>query len=166
MATAWKDLSTGAKFRRAHTLFWWAVAFPIMLIVLAWTATSNYLHARAILDDHTITEATVAYDEDAPPSEHLARFKYVFAVDGKEYTGKFSTLMSRADEIEIGGTIPVAYANFAPSQSQRPALLESNADLQANATSVLTMGALGAFLIGMFYVVLAWLMRRATAHMT
>ncbi|MCB1575629.1 MAG: hypothetical protein KDI80_16775, partial [Xanthomonadales bacterium] len=80
--------------------------------------------------------------------------------------GKFSTLMSRADDIEIGGTIPVAYANFDPNQSQRPALLESNADFQANATSVLTTGALGAFLIGMFYVVLAWLMRRATAHMT
>ncbi|SFN07452.1 DUF3592 domain-containing protein [Dokdonella immobilis] len=166
MATAWKDLSTGAKIRRTHTLFWWAFAFPLMLLILAWTAASTCLHARAILADHSIAQATIAYDEDARPSKHLARFKYTYTVDGQDYTGTFSTLNSRADEVQIGGTMPIAYANFDPSQSQRPALLESNADWQSNAMSVLTMGALGALLIGVFYMVLAWLLRRATAHLT
>ena len=165
MAPAWKTLTTGAKIRRAHTLLWWALAFPIVLVVLAYTAASNYANARAILVDHSIAQATVTLDEDAPPSKNLVHFKYTFAVDGKNYTGTFSKLNSHADEVELGSVIPVAYANFDPSKTQRPELLEKNADLQSNAISFVTMAALSALLIGAFYSILAWMIRKQTAHL-
>ena len=55
-------MSTAGKIRRGHTLFWWALVYPVALIAIGYTALSTYLHARAIQADHSIAQATISYD--------------------------------------------------------------------------------------------------------
>ncbi|HET9034114.1 MAG TPA: hypothetical protein VFN25_14570 [Dokdonella sp.] len=163
MASSWNSLSLGAKIRRGHTLLWWALVFPSVVIVMGYTAISSTLHAQSILKDHSIVQATVALDEVTPPTRQLARFKYSFEVDGKTYSKNFPVPQYRADDVEIGSTIAVAYANFDPDQSQREELLAGNADLKANLTSALTLSALGAVLIGFFWLFFSFFINRRTA---
>lgn len=163
MPVPWKSLTLGAKIRRAHTLLWWALVFPSVVIVLGYTAISNTLRAQSILKDHSIVQATVAVDEETPPTRQLARFKYSFDVEGKTYSKSFPVPHSRADDVEIGSTIAVAYANFDPDQSQREELLAGNADLKTNLNSALTMSALAAVLVGFFWLFFSFFVRRRTA---
>jgi hypothetical protein len=167
MASSWKSLNPSEKFCRAHNLLWWAIVFPIVVMALTYTAVTNSLRAQAIQADHSIAQATVSYDENGKPSKHLTRFKYAFDVGGKTYNGTFSKPNSLADQVEIGGTIPVAYANFDPNQSQREDLLAMNADMKSNLMSVVTLSALGAFLIGLFWLAISYFIvwpRVRTAH--
>ena len=160
MITPWKSLSLGEKILRGHNLLWWALVYPSVVIVLSYTAISSTLRSQAILNDHTIVQAVVAVDEETPVTKQLARFKYSFEVDGKSYTRNFPVPWRRVDDVEIGGTIPVAYANFDPNQSQREALLAPNADMKTSLTSLATLCALGALLIGMFWQFFNWLLKR------
>lgn len=160
MTSTWKSLSLGDKIIRGHNLLWWALVFPSVVIVLGYTAISSTLRAQAILKDHSVIQAVIAPDEETPATKQLARFKYSFDVDGKTYTGKFPVPWSRADDIKIGGTMPVAYANFDPNQSQRDELLAINADMKTSLTSLATMCALGALLIGSFWLFFNWLLKR------
>lgn len=160
MATPWKSLSMGDKILRGHNLLWWALVFPSVVIVLGYTAVSSTLRSQAILNDHSIVQAVIAVDEETPVTKQLARFKYSFEVDGKSYTKNFPVPWARADDIEVGGTIPVAYANFDPNLSQREAVLAPNADMKTSLTSVATLCALGALLIGMFWFIFNWLLKR------
>jgi hypothetical protein len=162
MAATWSSLNRREKTLRAHTLFWWALVFPLVAIVLGYTALSKTLHAQAILADHSIVQATVAIDTETQPTENLARFKYSFMVDGKTYSQNYPVLKYRAEDVQVGSTIPVAYANFDPNQSQREAVLMSNADMSASLTSLLTMFAIAAVLIGLIWLVLSALIRIAT----
>ncbi len=160
MATPWKSLSLGDKILRGHNLLWWAVVYPSVVIVLGYTAISSTLRAQAILNDHSVVQAIVAVDEETPVTKQLARFKYSFEVDGKSYTKGFPVPWSRADDIEIGGTMPVAYANFDPNLSQREELLAANADMKTSLTSLATLCALGALLIAFFWLFFNWLLKR------
>ncbi len=162
MASSWKSLTLGAKIRRGHTLFWWALVFPIAVVVIGYTAISTVLRSQAILNDHSVAQAVVTVDEERPPTRQLARFKYTFAVDGKTYSKNFQVPQFRADDVEIGGTIPVAYANFDPNLSQREDLLAGNADMKANMTSFATISALTAVLIGFFWLLLSIIIKRQT----
>lgn len=157
MSPCWSSLPLGARILRAHTLFWWALVFPIVVLVIVYAQVTSYSKARAILADHSISEARVSIDAEAKPSRQLARFKYSYEVDGKTYTGTFSTPKSRADN--MGDTLPIAYANFDPALSQRPDLLASNADLGDGIRTVATLSALGTVLIGFFYLCLTILIR-------
>lgn len=159
MPASWKSLSFRGRILRAHALLWWALIFPIAVLTLAYTSATNHWKARALLEDHSITQAVVAIDENGEPSEHLARFKYTFEVDGKTYDGTFATLKANADKYPPGSTLPIAYANFDPSQSQRPDLMESNADLGSEVRQVITMSGLAALLIGLFFLFLRFLIR-------
>ena len=159
MPASWKSLSPRARILRAHALFWWALVFPVVVLAFAYTASTTYWKARALLEDHSIAQAVASIDEDGKPSEHLARFKYTFEVAGQTYEGTFSTLKANADQFEPGSTLPIAYANFDPGQSQRPELMESNADFSSQLRSLLTMSALGALLIGLFFLFLRFLIR-------
>lgn len=159
MSARWKSLSPRARLLRALALLWWVVVFPVVLAVLAYTAVTSHRKARALLDDHSIAEAVVSIDADAEPSERLARFKYTFEVAGKRYDGTFSTLKSRAADIEPGSTVPIAYANSDPSRSQRPEVLADNADAATTLKSFLTFSALTALLIGLFHLFLRFLIR-------
>ncbi|MBL0164909.1 MAG: hypothetical protein IPP82_14995 [Xanthomonadales bacterium] len=160
MASSWKSLSLGDKILRGHNLLWWAIVFPIAVIAIGYTAVSSTWRSQAILNDHSIVQATVSVDEETAPTKQLARFKYSFDVDGKSYSKNFPVPWRRADQIEVGGTIPVAYANFDPNQSQREELLAGNADMQANLISVATLAALAALLIGLFWLVFNYLIKR------
>lgn len=163
MIASWSSLTLGRKIRRGHTLFWWALVFPVAVLVIGYTAVSSVWRSQAILDDHTITQAVVSVDEETPPTRRLARFKYTFEVDGKSYSKKFPVPQFRAEDVEIGRTIPVAYANFDPNLSQREEMLTMNADMKANLTEFATMAALTAALIGVFWAILSFLLRRLTA---
>ena len=162
MASSWKSLSLGAKIRRGHTLFWWALVFPIAVIVIGYTAISSVWRSQAILNDHSIAQAVVSVDDETPPTRQLARFKYTFEVEGKSFSKCFPVPQFRADDVEIGGTIPIAYANFDPNLSQREDLLAGNADMKTNMTSFATMTALTAVLIGFFWLVLSIMIKRQT----
>ncbi len=162
MASSWKSMTLGAKIRRGHTLFWWAFVFPIAVIVMGFTAISSVWRSQAILNDHSIAQAVVSVDEETPPTRQLARFKYTFEVDGKTYGKKFPIPQFRANDVDIGGKIPVAYANFDPNLSQREELLAINADLKTSLTSLATMSALTAVLIGFFWLLLSIMIRRQT----
>lgn len=163
MTSSWKTLTLGAKIRRGHTLFWWALVFPVAVIAIGYTALSSVWRSQAILNDHSIAQAVVTVDDETPPTRELARFKYTFEVDGKSFSKNFPVPQFRADDVEIGGTIPVAYANFNPELSQREELLAMNADMKTSLTSLATMSALTAVLIGFFWLVLSIIIRRQTS---
>ncbi|MEO7935879.1 MAG: hypothetical protein ABIR27_06450 [Dokdonella sp.] len=163
MVSSWKSLTLGAKIRRGHTLFWWALVFPVAVIAIGYTALSSTWRSQAILNDHSIAQAVVAIDEETPPTRQLARFKYTFEVEGKSFSKNFPVPQSRADDVEIGSTIPVAYANFDPNLSQREELLAINADMKTSLTSLATMSALTAVLIGFFWLLLSIMIRRQTS---
>lgn len=160
MAAPWKSLSLGDKILRSHNLLWWAVVYPSVVIVLGYTSVASVRRAQAILNDHSIAQAVIAVDEETPPTNQLARFKYSFDVNGTTYSRSYPVPWSRADQIEVGSTIPIAYANFDPSQSQREELLATNADMKASLTSLATLCALGFLLIGMFWLLFNWLLKR------
>lgn len=157
MPTPWSELSTGAKVRRAHALMWWAVILPIVVVAIFFTAISTYRKASAIRDDHSIVTAQVSLDEEAEPSNRLAHFIYTYEVAGKKYQGKMVRPLAVADE--VGSTVEIAYANFDPSQSMRPELLDSNADLGSELQSAALMSALGALLVGGFYLLLNFFLK-------
>ena len=150
MASSWKSLSLNEKIRRGHTLLWWALVFPCVVIAFLYTSVTTVWRAQAILNDHSIAQAVVAVDTETPVTKQLARFKYSFEVDGKTYSRNFPVPWARADDIEIGGTIPVAHANFNRNLSQREVMLAINADMTSNLKSAATLSALGALLIGLF----------------
>lgn len=160
MTSSWKSLPLGEKIRRGNTMLWWALVFPVMVIVLCYTAVSNALHAQAILEDHTIIQATISVDENTPATKQLARFTYSFDVDGKHYSKNYPVPRYRADDVEIGGTIPVAYANFDPNKSRLENLLADQADMKSNLISALTLSAIGALLIGMFWLFFNFVIER------
>ena len=159
MSTSWKSLSTGEKIYRAHALFWFALVLPICVIVIGYTAISSTLRSQAILEDHSIAQAVISADDETPATKRLARFTYTFEVDGKTYSKNFPVPQFRADDIEIGSKMPVAYANFDPNQSQREELLSGNADMKANLRSFATMSALTALLIGLFWMIITYLLK-------
>lgn len=159
MPASWKSLNAREKIVRGHTLFWWALVFPVVVIALAYTAISTALRSQAILDDHTIIQAVVSADEETPPTRQLARFKYSFEIDGKTYSENFPVPWTRAEKMEIGSTIPVAYANFDPNLSQREERLADNADMKSSLLSVAIMSALAALLIGLLWLFFNWLIR-------
>ena len=107
MTASWNALDFGQKTRRAHSLFWWAIVGPVIVIAFAFTAASSFMDARAILDDHSVAQATVTFDDAVPQRKNQLHFNYAFTVDGKPYSGKFSTSIARADDVVSGDTVPV-----------------------------------------------------------
>ena len=160
MTSSWKSLPLGEKIRRGNTLLWWALVYPVVVITLCYTAVNNSLHAQAILADHTVTQATISVDDVTPATRRLARFTYSFDVDGRHYSKNYPVPRFRADEVEVGGTIPVAYANFDPNESRLESLLVDQADMKSNLTSALTLSAVGALLIGMFWLFFNFVIER------
>jgi hypothetical protein len=156
MASSWKSLNPSEKVCRAHNLFWWAIVFPIVVIALTYTAVTNSLHLQAIKADHSVAQAIISYDESDQTSRNVTRFRYSFDAAGKTYSGIFVKPNSMADQVEIGGTIPIAYANFDPNQSMREDVLATNGDMKTSLISAATMSALGAFLIGLFWLAISY----------
>ncbi len=160
MVSSWKSLPLGEKIRRGHTFLWWALVFPVVVIAFCYTAVSNSLHAQAILADHTVTQATISVDEITPATRQLARFTYSFDVDGTHYSKNYPVPRYRADDVEVGGTIAVAYANYDPNESRLESLLAEQADMKSNLMSALTLSAIGALLIGMFWLFFNYVIER------
>jgi hypothetical protein len=156
MASSWKSLNPSEKVCRAHNLLWWAIILPIIAIAFTYTAVTNCLHLQAIKADHSVAQAIISYDESDQTSKHVTRFRYAFDVAGKTYDGIFVKPNSMADQVEIGGTIPIAYANFDPNQSMREDVLAANGDMKTSLISAATMTALGALLVGLFWLAISY----------
>ncbi len=165
MGKTWNSMSPGARIRRAHMLFWWALVFPLSIIVFVFTALSTTLNAQAILNDYSIANATISADAAGASKRQLTHFRYSFQVNGKSYGNSFEIPSIRANEIRVGDTIPVAYANFDPSQSQRETLLSTDADLNTNLTSAIKMTAFTATLIALFWFSISLLVQKKTENL-
>lgn len=165
MGVEWKLLSRGAKLRRAHTLFWWALVAPVVVAFLAYSAVASTLRAQSILQDHAIIAATLSIDSDAPPSRQLTKFKYTYEVDGKLYSGPHVALNSRATDIQPGSTIKVAYARSDPGRSQPADRIAQNADLTANLRSVVVTALIALVLVGLCWMVVSILVNKLAASL-